>query len=67
MSKKNITQVQKDVLVEFMVENHTQLFGKFSNLHGKQFKDAKWEEIVESLNSLGPPTKSVDQWKRVCG
>lgn len=65
MSKKNITHVQKEMLIDFMVTNHNELFGKFAHLRGKQWKDAKWLEIVTTLNLLGPPNKTTDQWKKV--
>lgn len=60
---KKINNTQKQFLA--MEENVTFLFGKFSNENGKTAKDAKWADISEKLNSLGPPNKTKDKWKKV--
>lgn len=28
--------------------------------------DAEWKDIVEKLNELGPPERTMTEWKKVC-
>lgn len=32
---------------------------------GKDRQEALWKETAADLNSAGPPTKTVSEWKRV--
>lgn len=62
---KRVNIQQKGALVDFMAQNEVFLFGKFNTTKGTGAKSAKWNEIVEVLNSLGPPSKGVEKWKKV--
>lgn len=43
---------------------HKILYGLFSTESGVQKKRLEWNDIVEQLNALGPPSKNVDGWKK---
>lgn len=62
---KNIQLKQKEMMINFMEDNYQLLFGKFSNESGRSNKDEKWKLLCVLLNDAGPPTKSIDKWKRV--
>lgn len=61
----NIKEKQKDILIGFMSVNYVKLFGKFSSEDGNNKKTKLWEDLVEQLNSEGPPIKTIEKWKRV--
>lgn len=48
-----------------METNSSVLFGKFSSSSGKYKKGKLWAELVGEMNKLGPPSKSVTNWKNV--
>lgn len=56
---------QFEALVSFMEKNE----GIAKNfLNAPQFKETTqhlWSEITEKLNSMGPPERTVDSWKKV--
>ncbi|XP_070134776.1 uncharacterized protein [Drosophila bipectinata] len=57
------TKTQDSILVDFMKKNLTMAKGyKKGN---KESNNYKWAELLTLLNEAGPPTKSMDQWKRV--
>lgn len=64
MSERKITANQKQIMLDYMQENHTRLVGKFNNLEGRINKDSKWKEMCEILNSFGPPVKDAIKWKK---
>lgn len=60
-----INEAQKECLISFMEENYNFLFGRHPTLSGNISKQRKWNEITLQLNQMGPPTKNVDNWKKV--
>lgn len=61
----NIKEKQKEILIRFMEKNYVKLFGKFSNNIGNKEKAKLWEILVNELNAEGPPSKTIEKWKRV--
>lgn len=65
MNMARVKETQKEFIIQFMENNSNILFGKFSNSSGKHKKDELWNELSDEMNKLGPPTKSVKNWKNV--
>lgn len=61
---KKVTAEQKQIIIDYMQENHIYLVGKFGGVEGRVNKDEKWKEITNILNALGPPKKDAAKWKK---
>lgn len=65
-SSGNSTQMQLSMMDEFM-NNHKELArGSFiKSENGKEKCNKLWIELKTKLNAIGPPTRTVNEWKRV--
>lgn len=63
--RSTTNQNQFEILVEFMVANP----GIAKNLlNAPQYKaktNSLWTKVEQSLNSVGPPRKTIEGWKKV--
>lgn len=61
-----VTKEQKDIIVDFMVNNNTFLVGPFVGEDGVGAINRKWKELSDLLHSCGDqhPKKSLDGWKQ---
>ncbi|TMW42649.1 hypothetical protein DOY81_012272, partial [Sarcophaga bullata] len=64
-SLKKTTYVQFQKLVDLMEENPQLATCCPSFVNSKATVEQTWDTIAESLNALGPPTRSGYEWKRV--
>lgn len=61
---KKVTKKQKEAMVDFILPNYQNLFGKFTSDAGKSSKKKLWHSLASQLNSLDGPTKNSEQWQR---
>lgn len=60
--KENINLKQKELLVEYILQNKFVLLSSNAN---RFQKNIKWDELKDALNAYQPPSKDVQKWKRV--
>ncbi|XP_036340617.1 uncharacterized protein LOC118749973 [Rhagoletis pomonella] len=60
---KHKNRAQNDILLQFM-EKYPDIAKGFTR-RDKQLVDSLWQQLAESLNSAGPPTKDITGWKKV--
>lgn len=48
-----------------MSANYDSIFGKHASIKGPNLRKKKWLELSEICNQLGPPHKTIEEWKRV--
>ncbi|XP_055915205.1 uncharacterized protein LOC129948289 [Eupeodes corollae] len=65
MSNKHTSTKQFATLVEFLKENSGIKKGILNAPEYKAKNKELWDEITVVLNSLGPPVKTLDGWKKV--
>lgn len=64
--RQNTTQQQYLEMLEFFEKNQS-LATNNSNTSGEGKVDSEnlWKDLTATLNSLGPPSRDVKEWKRV--
>ena len=63
-NKVNKSQIDK--LVNFMVEHPNLARGTYCNTaEGRNDSCRQWDDLKNQLNALGPPTKTISEWRRV--
>lgn len=63
---KITTHAQFTVLMEFMEQHEDLANGRLNCSSARVTGDALWQELSEQLNSIGPPVRSNEGWKKVC-
>ncbi|KAL4720615.1 hypothetical protein ACJJTC_005498 [Scirpophaga incertulas] len=58
------TPEQIDTLLNFLDEHRDLAVGKLRNIEGKVQAKRLWEELCNTLNSMGGCTKTVQQWQK---
>lgn len=53
------------MLLEFMEKNSDLAKGIVNGANGRDKANKLWDKIKEKLNEIGPPTRSVVDWKKV--
>ncbi|KAL4701877.1 hypothetical protein ACJJTC_018737 [Scirpophaga incertulas] len=59
------TPEQIDTLLNFLDEHRDLAVGKLRSIEGKVQAKRLWEELCNTLNSIGGCTKTVQQWQKV--
>ncbi|KAL4718137.1 hypothetical protein ACJJTC_016813 [Scirpophaga incertulas] len=59
------TPEQIDTLLNFLDEHRDLAVGKLRNIEGKVQAKRLWEELCNTLNSMGGCTKTVQQWQKL--
>ncbi|KAL4702207.1 hypothetical protein ACJJTC_012339 [Scirpophaga incertulas] len=59
------TPEQIDTLLNFLDEHRDLAVGKLRSIEGKVQAKRLWEELCNTLNSMGGCTKTVQQWQKL--
>lgn len=62
LNMEKITLKQKQIMIEF-ISSHRNAFS--ANCKNRFQKEMKWNDLTDTLNKNGPPTKQVEKWKQV--
>lgn len=62
---KPMTKTQANILASFMEENTDLARGIVNASNGKRKSIVLWEKVTAKLNSVGPPVKTLMEWKKV--
>ena len=65
MNKKITTPEQFEKLVCFMEKHSDLVTGAFSKMGAKKNSSELWEDLKICLNSIGPPVRDEEGWKKV--
>lgn len=66
LHRNKVNKLQLDKLVNFMVDHENLARGTYCNTaEGRTDSYRQWEDLKNQLNSLGPPTKTTSEWRRV--
>jgi len=57
---------QIEYLVTYMQNHAAFATNKLLGARGKVVHDKQWQDLTEKLNSIEGPTKTVENWKKVC-
>lgn len=63
--KKHVTGAQVTALMDFMQEHRDFAKGFVNSGLDKEDLEAQWQDLTNTLNSMGGAVKSIEQWKKV--
>lgn len=62
---KITTAEQFNFMLNFFEEQPDLASGRLNCVRGKEKSDQLWTNVTDSLNSLGPPIRSMEGWKKI--